>query len=246
MGLKTNWTSRASLVSVCALSLTGCMTAGLEPGVATQTGNHASLASSSQHGKDANIVMVGGYNQGGGAQKSEANFYTGDSSKATTQNASGGWFANRSANYYSTSANYPVSAKQGSGFSVKNMFASRSNDSISRNARYTGLSEAGVASWYGSDFHNGPTASGERYDMWSLTCAHRYLPFGTLVKVENLNNGQECVVRVNNRGPFLRDRMLDLSKGATRELGMIGSGIAQVRMTVIGSLSGRDVADQGQ
>jgi rare lipoprotein A len=92
----------------------------------------------------------------------------------------------------------------------------------------------GVASWYGSDFHGGKTANGERYDMNSMTAAHRSLPFGTLVKVTNENNGRECVVRINNRGPYLKGRILDVSKAAASELGFLGRGICKVRMQVLG------------
>jgi rare lipoprotein A len=97
----------------------------------------------------------------------------------------------------------------------------------------TGYVQTGIASWYGSDFHGGPTASGERYDMTSLTAAHPSLPFGTLLRVTNLRNGREVVVRVNNRGPFHRNRIIDLSKEAARQLGMVGSGLAKVQVEVL-------------
>ena len=92
----------------------------------------------------------------------------------------------------------------------------------------------GTASWYGRDFHGGPTASGERYNMYSFTAAHRTLPFGTLVKVTNLRNGRDVVVRINNRGPYIKGRIIDLSKGAAAQIGMVGSGLARVRMEIIG------------
>lgn len=97
----------------------------------------------------------------------------------------------------------------------------------------TGYVQTGIASWYGSDFHGGPTASGERYDMHSLTAAHPSLPFGTLVRVTNLRNGREVVVRVNNRGPYRRNRIIDLSKEAARQLGMVGAGLAKVQVEVL-------------
>lgn len=102
---------------------------------------------------------------------------------------------------------------------------------------YTGtssLGQSGMASWYGSDFHGGKTANGERYDMYSMTAAHRTLPFGTLVKVTNECNGRECVVRINNRGPYLKGRILDLSKAAATQLGMVSRGVSKVRMQVLG------------
>ncbi|MGI8907308.1 MAG: septal ring lytic transglycosylase RlpA family protein [Candidatus Sumerlaeaceae bacterium] len=92
----------------------------------------------------------------------------------------------------------------------------------------------GVASWYGRDFHGGKTANGERYDMNSMTAAHRSLPFGTLVKVTNECNGRECVVRINNRGPYLKGRILDLSKAAASQLGMVSRGVSRVQMQVLG------------
>lgn len=97
----------------------------------------------------------------------------------------------------------------------------------------TGYHQAGVASWYGPDFHGGPTASGEMYDMESMTAAHRSLPFGTLLRVTNLKTGKDCIVRVNNRGPFYGGRILDLSKAAARQIGMLGSGIAKVQVEVL-------------
>ncbi len=97
----------------------------------------------------------------------------------------------------------------------------------------TGYIQTGIASWYGAGFHGGPTASGERYDMNDLTAAHPSLPFGTLLRVTNLRNGREVIVRVNNRGPYVRNRILDLSKEAARQLGMVGSGLAKVRVEVL-------------
>jgi rare lipoprotein A len=93
--------------------------------------------------------------------------------------------------------------------------------------------ETGVASWYGEPFHGRTTASGETYDMNDLTCAHRTLPFGTRLHVRNLENGRTVVVRVNDRGPFAKDRIVDLSRRAARELEMIGPGTARVRITVL-------------
>ncbi|MDX1631812.1 MAG: septal ring lytic transglycosylase RlpA family protein [Thermoanaerobaculia bacterium] len=100
-------------------------------------------------------------------------------------------------------------------------------------ARPEGWSQKGTASWYGKPFHGRRTANGETYDMYALTAAHRTLPFGTVLRVENLDNGREVTVRVNDRGPFVRGRILDLSYGAARRLGMDVSGLARVRITVI-------------
>ena len=109
-------------------------------------------------------------------------------------------------------------------------------------ARYSsskldGVTQSGQASWYGSDFHGGKTANGERYNMESMTAAHKSLPFGTMVCVRNERNGRECVVRINNRGPFIKGRILDVSKAAARELGMVSSGVAKVTMRVVGRSS---------
>ncbi len=91
----------------------------------------------------------------------------------------------------------------------------------------------GLASWYGPGFHNRLTASGEVFDRWELTAAHLTLPFGTRVRVTNLDNQQSIVVRINDRGPFVHRRIIDLSQGAAEELGMVSSGVAPVRVEVI-------------
>lgn len=98
-----------------------------------------------------------------------------------------------------------------------------------------GYSEDGLASWYGGSdgFEGKPTASGEIYDSSKLTAAHRQLPLGTVVDVTNLDNGQTVRVRINDRGPFIKGRIVDLSRAAAREIGLIGSGIAPVRLTVV-------------
>lgn len=94
--------------------------------------------------------------------------------------------------------------------------------------------QEGIASWYGANFHNGPTASGETYDMYSLTAAHRYLPFDAVVRVTNLCNKRSVVVRINNRGPFTgNNRIIDLSKKAAQELGMKQQGLAEVKVEVL-------------
>ena len=92
---------------------------------------------------------------------------------------------------------------------------------------------SGMASWYGPGFHGNPSASGERFNQNAMTAAHRTLPFGTQVVVTNINNGQSVVVRINDRGPFSGDRVIDLSAGAARVLGLIQSGVAPVRLDVL-------------
>jgi len=97
--------------------------------------------------------------------------------------------------------------------------------------------QAGIASWYGPDFHGKPTSSREIYDMHDLTAAHRTLPFGTHVMVTNLENGRSVVVRINDRGPFVKGRIIDLSYAAARALDMIRAGTARVRIEVLSRYS---------
>lgn len=97
-----------------------------------------------------------------------------------------------------------------------------------------GATESGRASWYGPDYHGRQTASGERYNMFALTAAHRTLPFGTLVRVENRENGREVIVRINDRGPFVHGRIVDLSYAAARAIGMSRAGEVKIRMEVVG------------
>ena len=96
-----------------------------------------------------------------------------------------------------------------------------------------GWLQQGEASWYGPGFHGRQTASGETYDMEAMTAAHPELPFGSRVRVVNLDNGLETWVRINDRGPFARGRVIDLSRAAARELDMLGSGTARVRIEVL-------------
>ncbi len=93
--------------------------------------------------------------------------------------------------------------------------------------------ETGIASWYGNEFHGRPTSSGEVFDTNDMTAAHRTLPFGTHVMVTNLDNDRSVVVRVNDRGPFVRGRIIDLSYAAARVLGIVGPGTARVRLDVL-------------
>ena len=92
--------------------------------------------------------------------------------------------------------------------------------------------ERGNASWYGGQFHGRPTASGESYDKYALTAAHRTLPFGTIVRVRSLALGREVDVRINDRGPFSSDRVIDVSRAAAEALGLIGAGVAEVSLNV--------------
>lgn len=94
--------------------------------------------------------------------------------------------------------------------------------------------EIGVASWYGQEFHGRPTSSREVFDMNDMTAAHRTLPFGTHVMVTDLANDRSVVVRINDRGPFVRGRIIDLSYAAARVLGIVGPGTARVRLEILG------------
>ena len=96
------------------------------------------------------------------------------------------------------------------------------------------ISENVFASYYGEPFHGRPTASGEIFDMNDYTAAHKTLPFGTMLEITNLDNGRKVIVKINDRGPFVGNREIDLSKGAAEALGMIGQGIARVSIKQVG------------
>jgi rare lipoprotein A len=102
--------------------------------------------------------------------------------------------------------------------------------------RETRVVQYGVASWYGPDFHGKATSSGEVYDMYQLTCAHNTFALGTMVMVTNLENGRSVELRVNDRGPFVKERIIDLSYAAARILGMWEKGTAQVKVEGLGPL----------
>jgi rare lipoprotein A len=93
--------------------------------------------------------------------------------------------------------------------------------------------EQGLASWYGHPYHGRPTSSGEIYNMYAMTAAHRTLPFGTRVRVHDLDNGQAVEIRINDRGPFVEGRIIDLSYAAAKSMGMLGAGIARVKLEIL-------------
>lgn len=103
-----------------------------------------------------------------------------------------------------------------------------------------GHTEAGIASYYHDRFHGRMTASGERFDQGALTAAHRTLPFGTTVRVTRKDNGKSVVVRINDRGPFRTERIIDLSRTAAGRLGMLDSGLVHVSVEVIRLPARRD------
>lgn len=96
-----------------------------------------------------------------------------------------------------------------------------------------GFEQQGPASWYGNPFHGRKTANGETYNMNEMTAAHKELPLGTRVEVTNLSNGRKVVVRINDRGPFHGNRVLDLSRAAAQELGTLNAGVAQVQIRAL-------------
>ena len=98
---------------------------------------------------------------------------------------------------------------------------------------------SGKASWYGGKFHGRLTANGERYNKNGISAAHKTLPFGTEVRVKNLNNGKTLVVRINDRGPFVKGRIIDLSEGAAKKLDMINDGVVPVKLTILKYGSGK-------
>ena len=99
-----------------------------------------------------------------------------------------------------------------------------------------GFIEEGIASWYGPGFHGKRTANGETYDMHAMTAAHTILPLGTIVRVTNKSNGRSLVLRINDRGPFVNDRVIDLSRAAADKLDIVAKGTAPVRIVAISDL----------
>lgn len=99
--------------------------------------------------------------------------------------------------------------------------------------RGEGMVQEGIASWYGADFHGKPTTSGETYNMYGVSAAHRTLPLGTRIRVTNLENGRSTKLVINDRGPFVDGRILDLSYGAAKRLGTVDTGLARVRIEVL-------------
>lgn len=119
-----------------------------------------------------------------------------------------------------------------SGCTLKQSAPSHSNEGLTRQFRL-GFYEEGIASWYGHPFHGCPTASGEIYNMHALTAAHKELPLGSRILVKNLENQNQVEVLINDRGPFIKNRILDLSLAAARRLDLEKNGTAQVRISVL-------------
>ncbi len=101
-------------------------------------------------------------------------------------------------------------------------------------ANASGFSQKGLASWYGSKFHGRKTSNGETYNMYAMTAAHKTLPINTWVSVHNLENNRKIIVRINDRGPFIRGRIIDLSYTGAKRIGIVGPGTARVKITALG------------
>lgn len=126
--------------------------------------------------------------------------------------------------------------------SLLSLTASCARRAVIGTAPRIGTIESGVASWYGVPYHGRQTASGEIYDMNDLTAAHRTFAFGAWVRVRNLDNDREVSVRINDRGPFVGGRVIDLSRAAAGEIDMVRSGIARVKLKVIAPPPGARVS----
>lgn len=113
-------------------------------------------------------------------------------------------------------------------------YADVSRGYMGRESRYLGNTMTGMASWYGPTFHGRRAADGSRFNTDEYTAAHKTYPFGTLVKVTNLRTNKSCVVKITDRGPYAHGRIIDLSKKAAEDIGMLGSGVAKVKLEVVG------------
>ncbi len=133
----------------------------------------------------------------------------------------------------------PLGQRDGRGGAMKKSASGNPSSYVVFGKRYhvldsaAGFRQRGIASWYGPDFHGKRTSSGERYDMHAMTAAHKTLPIPVMVRVKNLDNGKTVVVKVNDRGPFVDDRIIDLSYAAAQKLDMIGPGTARVEITAL-------------
>jgi rare lipoprotein A len=116
---------------------------------------------------------------------------------------------------------------------VQNDSIDSNEDEKNNSEYYIGQTWSGEGSYYASEFHGRKTASGEIYDMYELTAAHRTLPFGTILEVENLVNGLKINVRINDRGPFKKGRIIDLSYQAAKKIDLIKQGVTKVRIKII-------------
>jgi rare lipoprotein A len=130
-------------------------------------------------------------------------------------------------------ASAPRFAERGEKHSGEHMPIAQGEHPVQQNSGKIFLTLEGIASYYANDFNGKQTSNGETFDMNALTAAHRTFPFGTKVRVTNLENNKTVVVRVNDRGPFKEGRMMDLSFGAAKEIDLIRTGTARVRLEVL-------------
>lgn len=170
-------------------------------GQAEARGRHKSHASHSRASDTADASKTGGL---------IASLFSGTSDKTTTGSLP------------------PTSAKRGEGRSGASEDASPRAASSAPASR--GATGTGIASYYGGSHHGGPTASGERFNQNAMTAAHRSAPLGSTMRVTNLNNGKSVVVRINDRGPFVRGRVIDVSRGAAEALGFVSAGLTRVKL----------------
>ena len=133
----------------------------------------------------------------------------------------------------SPSPRYTIERIIGKAPSVRTPESSVNNGQQPEERLPVGTKIRGLASYYADKYNGKPTSNGEIFDMYGLTCAHKTLPFQTWLEVKNLSNGKTVIVRVNDRGPFIEGRIIDLSYGAAKEIGMLGSGVEEVEITVI-------------
>jgi len=125
---------------------------------------------------------------------------------------------------------YPTSGAK----STQNIYSVNGKVYVPKKRVPIGWTQRGIASWYGPNFHGKYTSDGEIYNMYAFTAAHKTLPMNTIVKITNLNNGKSVIVRINDRGPFVKGRIIDLSYAAGKKIGLNKTGIAPVKLEVIG------------
>ena len=109
----------------------------------------------------------------------------------------------------------------------------RKSETVKKTRYHKGQTLRGKASYYGPKFHGRKTSNGEVFDMNAMTAAHKSMPFGTILEVTNSNNGKSCRVRINDRGPFIPGRIIDLSMGAAQSIDMVGDGVVEVEIRII-------------
>lgn len=130
------------------------------------------------------------------------------------------------------SSNSIYHTKEGKKRKTHKQYRSNEDNSIN-NVELKAISNNMICSYYGDAFHGNQTSNGEIFDMYKLTCAHKTLPFNTMLKVTNPDNGKSVVVRVNDRGPFVPGRDLDLSYGAAKKVGLIASGVKELKVEIL-------------